>query len=90
MVSEDLARELGSISAKLEAIEKHQKSYDPGAVAAKLEAIKENQDRHEGKLDHIDGRLRSIETKSALTGGVAGGVMSVGIAMIMEFLKSKG
>lgn len=39
------------------------------------------------KLDRIDGRLTQVESRSTSFGAVAGGVMSVGVALIAARLK---
>lgn len=43
--------------------------------------------RMDGKLDIVDDRLRSVEARSAVYGTVAGGVMSVAVALISAKLR---
>jgi len=55
-----------------------------GAITATLEHIKEAQDRQGEVLEKVDERLRKVETKSALNGAVAGGVIAVAIGFIKD------
>jgi len=40
------------------------------------------------RLDKVDERLRTVEQRSAAVGAVSGGVMSVGMAIVIEGLKT--
>ena len=68
---------------------------DETALARELGAINENLKNLNGKVDaqgktmtRMDDRLRTVERKSAVNGGVAGGIMAVGIALIKDSLKN--
>lgn len=68
-MSEQIARELGEISAT-------------------LRSIKETQGKHSASLAGLDTRMRSVETRSALSGAVTGGVMAVAVALIKDTFKT--
>ncbi|KIC38148.1 hypothetical protein RA27_20480 [Ruegeria sp. ANG-R] len=53
-----------------------------GSISAKLDNLHAGQQAHSAKLDSMDDRLRAVERKSALNGGVAGGVVAVTIGLI--------
>lgn len=59
---------------------------------ARIETTQNHQDdvlkRIDGKLDGIDGRLRGVERTSAAFGSLAGGIVSVGVALITARFKS--
>jgi len=55
-----------------------------GEMKGKLEMVIANQERHDSRFDSIDGRLRKVETKSALTGALSGGIVSIGVALMIE------
>ncbi|WP_170431920.1 hypothetical protein [Ruegeria arenilitoris] len=57
-----------------------------GSISAKLDNLHEGQKAHAKKLDSMDARLRTVEKRSALNGGIAGGVVAVSIALIKEKL----
>lgn len=40
------------------------------------------------KVDGMDGRLRVVEQRSAVVGAVSGGAMAIGVALIVESIKS--
>lgn len=52
-----------------------------------LKGLNATTSRIEGKLDGMDERLRGVETRSAVHGSVAGGVISVAVALISAKLK---
>lgn len=52
-----------------------------------LKGLNATSARIEAKLDTMDERLRSVEVRSAINGTVAGGVMSVAVAIISAKLK---
>ena len=62
-MSEDIARELG-------------------AITATLEHIKDTQEHYGKTLEKVDGRLRKVETRSAINGAVSGGIITVAIGLI--------
>ncbi len=51
-------------------------------------------DKIDSRFDHLDERVRAVETKAAVSGAVSGGVMGVGMALLIEagraFLRSVG
>ncbi|WP_299773175.1 hypothetical protein [uncultured Tateyamaria sp.] len=53
-----------------------------GSISAKLDNLHEGQQAHTKKLDSMDARLRTVEKRSAINGGIAGGVVGVTIALI--------
>ncbi len=55
-----------------------------GELRGKMDMVISNQQRHDDRFDAIDGRLRKVETKSALTGALSGGLVSVGVALMIE------
>lgn len=57
-----------------------------GSISAKLDGLQKGQDAHSKKLDSMDDRLRAVERKSALNGGVAGGVVAVAVGLIKSQL----
>lgn len=63
-----------------------------GEIKGKLDLVIDNQntqnEQFTKKLDGLDTRLRKVETKAALNGAVAGGIMSIGIAIVIEKLKN--
>lgn len=61
-----------------------------GEIKGKLEALASTVDSMDGKLDSIDSRVRTLETRAAGAGAIAGTIVSVGIAVIIEKLKSLG
>ena len=67
----DINRELGEISAKLDGLKE--------AVSDGFSDIKE-------KLDDHETRLRTVEHKATRNGLIAGGVVSVGIALLKHKL----
>lgn len=58
-----------------------------GAITAHLENISETQKAQGEKLESMDGRLRDVESKGAVSGAITGGVMSVVVALIGYKLK---
>lgn len=61
-----------------------------GEIKGKLDAITDCQTAHGKKLDAIDTRLRHVETKSAIHGGVVGGIVAIGIEVIKHKLLGGG
>lgn len=57
-----------------------------GELKAGVDDLKKGQDRLLAKVDALDARLRGVETKGAVNGLVAGGVVSVAIALIKSHL----
>ncbi|MCE7915407.1 MAG: hypothetical protein DYH15_12210 [Nitrosomonas sp. PRO4] len=55
-----------------------------GEMKGKLEMVIANQEKHDSRFDAIDGRLRKVETKSAMMGALSGGLVSVGVALMIE------
>lgn len=63
-----------------------------GEIKGKLDLVIDGQAEHkdtlEKKFDSLDARLRKVENKAALNGAVAGGLISVGMALAIEKLKT--
>jgi hypothetical protein len=59
-----------------------------GRIDGKLDGIAEHLQRQDKRLDTIDERLRVVEQKAAIAGAMSGGAMSVGVALIIEGIKS--
>lgn len=55
-----------------------------GEIKGKLDQVIESQGETKTMISNMDTRLRKVETKSAITGGLAGGIVSVGIALMIE------
>jgi len=58
-----------------------------GEMKGKLDALHEKVDGLDSKIDGISDRVGSLETRGALHGAIAGGFMSVGIALLIEKMK---
>ena len=59
-----------------------------GEIKGKLDLVIQNQDSQNNKIDGLDARLRKVETKAAMNGAVAGGVVGIAIALAQEKLKT--
>lgn len=59
-----------------------------GEIKGKLDLVIAGQDKTNTRLDSMDSRLRSVETKAAVNGGLAGGIISVTIVLAQEKLKA--
>ena len=72
-------------------MEQHQQcnehSYLLGEIKAKTDIILDSINRTEGKLDTFEGRLKTLEVRSGLIGGISGAVLAVGISLLSEKLK---
>lgn len=55
-----------------------------GEIKGKLDLVIANQDAQGTKLDGLDTRLRKVETRAALNGAVSGGLVSIGVALMIE------
>lgn len=71
---------LGKIDGKLDGIQSHMNRQD-----ARLDQFER---RVTERLDGMDGRLRDVEKKSAVIGAVSGSAVSVGIALLIEGVKT--
>ena len=58
-----------------------------GEIKGKLDALVDKVDGVDGKLDGVAGRVGRLETRGAVHGAIAGGFMSVGIALLVEKMK---
>jgi hypothetical protein len=58
-----------------------------GEIKGKVDAIAATQDTHGTQLSGLDGRLRTQEQRAAAAGAVGGGVISVGMALLIEAAK---
>ncbi len=55
-----------------------------GRIEGKLDMLITQQADTNVRLDKMDGRLRNVEMKAATNGALAGGLVSVGIALAIE------
>lgn len=58
-----------------------------GEIKGKLEAMDSTLGGLDGKLDGVAARVGRLETRGAVHGAIAGGFMSVGVALLAEKLK---
>jgi len=63
-----------------------------GEIKGKLDLVidgqAEQKQSFETKLDGLDERLRKVENKAALNGAISGGIISIGMAIAIEKLKT--
>lgn len=55
-----------------------------GEIKGKVDGLASADEQHSEILRSIDSRLRTVEQKAAVNGAVSGGVVSVGMALIIE------
>lgn len=55
-----------------------------GRIEGKIDALSELPKR----IDGIDERLRNVEKQATINGAVAGGIVSIGLALAIEKLKT--
>lgn len=55
-----------------------------GEIKGKLDLMISNQGETNERLDKMDNRLRKVETKSAINGAISGGLVSIGVALMIE------
>lgn len=55
-----------------------------GEIKGKLDLVIGNQEAQGTKLDGLDSRLRTVETRAATFGALSGGLVSVGVALMIE------
>lgn len=55
-----------------------------GNIEGKLDMVISNQDKHEKKMDGMDGRLRGVESRSAIIGAGAASIVSIAVALAIE------
>lgn len=60
-----------------------------GEIKGTLDMVRQDQQRHGAKLEALDGRLRSVENRSAVAGAVGGALMAVGINLAGLLLGKK-
>ncbi len=60
-----------------------------GEIKGTLDMVRETQKTHGTKLDSMDGRLRSVENKATLAGGLSGLLMAVGVNLAGWWIKGK-
>lgn len=60
-----------------------------GEIHGLVKAMKDEQNRQGQQLTGMDGRLRNVEMAGAKSGMVSGGVVSIGMALLIEGLKAK-
>lgn len=74
MSDANVQRELGTIIAKIDALDEGQREFRADV-------------KH--SLEGLDDRMRQVETRGAVSGAVSGGVVSVAMAMAVTFIKDK-
>lgn len=55
-----------------------------GRIEGKLDMLIDRQADTNARLDKVDERLRTVERKSAVIASTAGGLVSIGMALIIE------
>ncbi|OQX12822.1 MAG: hypothetical protein BWK73_13995 [Thiothrix lacustris] len=60
-----------------------------GRIEGKMDLLLDKEKEQDKKLEGIDARLRTVETKSAVYGTVGGTLAGVGVSLIVGTLKSK-
>lgn len=58
-----------------------------GQIKGIVEGLQAGQQTQSDKLDALDSRLRSVERQAVVSGGVSGGVIAVGMALVTEGMK---
>lgn len=71
---------LGRISGQLDEVSRHLGRQD--------QQVAELDKRMTARMDGIDARLRTVEQKAAVAGALSGSVVSIGMALIIEGVKS--
>lgn len=61
-----------------------EQSRSLGRIEGKLDMLISQQTDTNTRLDTMDGRLRNVEMRAATNGAVAGGLVSVGVALLIE------
>jgi len=59
-----------------------------GEIKGIVQSLKSGQDLMNNRLDSMDERLRSVEQRAAVSGAISGGVMGVGMALIVESVRT--
>lgn len=59
-----------------------------GEIKGIVSQMQATQERQGEKLDRLDDRLRDQETTAARHGAIAGGAITIGLALIVETVKS--
>lgn len=59
-----------------------------GEIKGIVSQMQLTQQQHTAKLDGMDGRLRTQETTAAKHGAFAGTAMAIGVALIIEGVKT--
>ena len=59
-----------------------------GNLEGKMDLVIKTQKDQVDKLDSIDGRLRKVETKAAVNGAVAGGVIATGVVILRQVINN--
>ena len=58
-----------------------------GRIEGKLDGVLEAQKAHGAKMDSMDGRLRSVENRSAIAGAAAALMVTLGLDLVRWKLK---
>lgn len=61
---------------------------DLGEIKGKLDMIHEAQKSHGNKLDALDGRMRKVETRSAVFSSGLGAAAGLTMAICVEFVRN--
>lgn len=59
-----------------------------GEIKGQLKGLGDTVAGIDGKVDKIDGRLRKVEVRAAINGGVTGGVAGIGLSLLAAKIKT--
>lgn len=59
-----------------------------GEIKGKLDLVIDGQEKTNQAVGSLDTRLRRVETKAAVNGGIAGGLVGVGMALASAKIKA--
>ena len=59
-----------------------------GEIKGLVQALATGQDAMRSRLDAMDARLRHVEQRAAVSGAVSGGAMGVGVALLVESVRT--
>jgi len=58
-----------------------------GEIKGKIDLVIDGQAAVKRDINGMDARLRKVERKAAINGGIAGGVIGIGVAIAIEKIK---
>lgn len=58
-----------------------------GEIRGIVASLQEGQRANTVAISTIDGRLRTVEQKAAVAGALSGGVVSIGMALVVDMLR---